>query len=493
MNMKSATRTTLRQTLEHLEAKMHRQVQLKANMIKTLPRQQQVSATNLLHYLTLRTEDIRPLQDELHDAGLSSLASAESHILYQLQSVLQHLDNPTAPSQRAVCNQRMGRTLLQQRTEQLFGPETNPAIPHIMVTFDTDFAEDHEKVQQLLLAGMNVARINCAHDDADVWSRMITNIRQASAATGVPCFIYMDLAGPKIRTEILGKGRKKGRAEFEELGPFFLAERGTDIPPKQIVIGCSLPGIVNQLRAGERVLFDDGLFEAQVESVAKGVALLEMLRISAKKPRLKAEKGINFPDTTLRVDALSVEDRAILPFVAHHADLIGYSFVSKPEDLQALQELLTSLCAGKAMPPIILKIETREAVNQLPALLLRGMTQPVFGVMIARGDLAVEIGFERMSEIQEEILWICEAAHVPVIWATQVLENLHKSGIATRSEVTDAAHAALAECVMINKGDHTLKVIEMLKDILQRTGGHRSKKSYFMRPLGIAKNFMAEQ
>ena len=99
------------------------------------------------------------------------------------------------------------------------------------------------------------------------------------------------------------------------------------------------------------------------------------------------------------------------------------------------------------------------------------MSAQAFGIMIARGDLAVEIGFERMSEIQEEILWICEAAHVPVVWATQVLETLNKSGMATRSEITDAAHAAMAECIMINKGDHTIEVIETLRDILQRTGG----------------------
>jgi pyruvate kinase len=111
--------------------------------------------------------------------------------------------------------------------------------------------------------------------------------------------------------------------------------------------------------------------------------------------------------------------------------------------------------------------------------------------MIARGDLAVEIGFERMSEIQEEILWICEAAHVPVIWATQVLENLNKSGIATRSEITDAAHAAQADCVMINKGSHTIKVIETLRDVLERIGGHHVKKRYTFRPLTIAKRFMA--
>ena len=96
-----------------------------------------------------------------------------------------------------------------------------------------------------------------------------------------------------------------------------------------------------------------------------------------------------------------------------------------------------------------------------------------------------------MSEIQEEILWICEAAHLPVIWATQVLENLNKSGLATRSEVTDAAHAALAECVMINKGVHIIHTIEALRDILARSGGHHVKKRFTFRPLAIASRFMA--
>ena len=109
--------------------------------------------------------------------------------------------------------------------------------------------------------------------------------------------------------------------------------------------------------------------------------------------------------------------------------------------------------------------------------------------MIARGDLAIEIGFERMSEIQEEILWISEAAHVPVIWATQVLETLNKSGIATRSEITDAAYAAMSECVMINKGDYIINVMKSLNDILKRSGSHHVNKRYTFRPMRIASDF----
>jgi pyruvate kinase len=173
--------------------------------------------------------------------------------------------------------------------------------------------------------------------------------------------------------------------------------------------------------------------------------------------------------------------------VAEHADLVGYSFVRNAADLKNLQDLLS---VYQKKPAIIIKIETSDAVKNLPALIMQGMHDNVFGVMIARGDLAVEIGFERLSEIQEEIMWICEAAHVPVIWATQVLETLNKSGIATRSEITDASYAASAECVMINKGNYVIKVIKTLNDILRRSGGHHIKKRYTFRSMQIALNYL---
>ena len=166
--------------------------------------------------------------------------------------------------------------------------------------------------------------------------------------------------------------------------------------------------------------------------------------------------------------------------------MVGYSFVRNTKDLIQLYEAL----GENQKLALVIKIETPEAVKNLPHLLFCGMRRENVGVMIARGDLAVEIGFERMSEIQEEILWICEAAHVPVIWATQVLENLNKSGMATRSEVTDAAHAALADCVMINKGNYIIQTMETLRDILLRSGGHHVKKRYTFRPLSIAMRFM---
>jgi pyruvate kinase len=106
--------------------------------------------------------------------------------------------------------------------------------------------------------------------------------------------------------------------------------------------------------------------------------------------------------------------------------------------------------------------------------------------MVARGDLGVELGFERLAEVQEEILWLCEAAHVPVIWATQVLESLAKDGTPSRAEVTDAAWSTRAECVMLNKGPHIVRTITFLRDVLARMGAHRDKGTSLMRRLDVA-------
>jgi pyruvate kinase len=200
--------------------------------------------------------------------------------------------------------------------------------------------------------------------------------------------------------------------------------------------------------------------------------------------KLRAEKGINLPDTKLNISALTPKDRQDLEFAARCGDLVCLSFVRRPEDVAELIQELDRL--GATNTGIILKIENRAAVEALPQILLTAMRRPVIAVMVARGDLGVEIGFERMAEIQEEILWLCEAAHVPVIWATQVLESLVKRGLPSRAEVTDAAMSGRAECVMLNKGPHILLALDFLCDVLARMEGHHSKKSSLMRKLSVA-------
>jgi pyruvate kinase len=410
------------------------------------------------------------------------MASSESHIRGQLLAISQRIGVQKEIPGNIFSYETAKRSMSKKATD-LFGKKQTDSVPYIMITFESSLADDYAKVKNLMQSGMNVARINCAHDDESTWFRMIQNIKRASKITGLSCKIYMDLAGPKIRTII----KDKGKLKVTEGQSIYLADESNMDDEKQTV-GCTVPGISEQLNTGEIVLFDDGLIEARVEKIEPGRAKLQVLRISSKKPVIKNEKGINFPDSSLLMPALTEYDINCLSFISKHADMVGYSFVRNTKDILQIHEAM-----GKQKKlSLIIKIETPEAVKNLPDLVFCGMREENIGVMIARGDLAVEIGFERMSEIQEEILWICEAAHVPVIWATQVLENMNKSGVATRSEITDAAHAALADCVMINKGTHIIRTMETLRDILIRSGGHHVKKRFTFRPLAIATRFMTK-
>ena len=182
--------------------------------------------------------------------------------------------------------------------------------------------------------------------------------------------------------------------------------------------------------------------------------------------------------------SLTAEDRIALAFVAKHADAVSLSFVRRPEDIHALHAELDRL--KRPAIAVVLKIETRAGFENLPRLLLEGLRRPPLAVMIARGDLAVEVGFERLAELQEEILWMCEAAHVPAIWATQVLDTLARTGVPSRAEITDAAASVAAECVMLNKGPFIDEAVRVLSDILGRMEKHHYKKRSLFRKLQVS-------
>ena len=249
-------------------------------------------------------------------------------------------------------------------------------------------------------------------------------------------------------------------------------------------IGCTLAGILKDVRIGEMIWFDDGKIGGVVEAI-KGKRLHVRIRHSpVKGGKLRGDKGINLPDSELNLPAMTDKDIQDLEFIAQHADMVGLSFANNVNDVRMLIEHLKKY--GDKQPGVVLKIETRSGFKNLPAMLLEAMTGPVCGVMIARGDLAVESGFERLAEVQEEILWLCEAAHVPVIWATQVLETLAKHGSPTRAEITDAAMGHRAECVMLNKGPYITHAVRMLDDILKRMQTHQFKKQSMLRELKLA-------
>jgi pyruvate kinase len=558
------------------------------------------SARNFLHYLALRRHDISRLQDELSALGLSSLGRSEPCVLGTIESVLavlERLAGHAPPIVPAAMTLDKGRALLEANTDALLGAPPRARRVRILVTMPSAAASDDEGealLERLLERGMDLLRINCAHDDEIAWGKMIANLRRAERKTGRQCRVLMDLGGPKLRTGPLPQGPRvvKIKPKRDDLGRVmanarvwltpseapesppepadvclpvphdwlarvepgtairFLDARGAGrklrvvarvgesrwaeagktsyvasdlslhdaaghtacvgvLPAKAITlrlhvgdtlvltriaeaagcdgalrISCLLPELFDDVRAGEPIWLDDGKIGGVVKRV--GVDEVEVTITAAPDhgAKLGSDKGINVPATELCVPFLSKKDEADLAFVARTADLVGLSFVRRPADVAELRGKLATL--GGERLGIVLKIETRQAFEAMPGLIFAAMPAAAAGVMIARGDLAVECGYLRLAEVQEEILWLCEAAHMPVIWATQVLEKLATEGIPSRAEITDAAMGERAECVMLNKGPHILDAVGALDNILQRMERHQNKKRAMLRHLRLA-------
>ena len=573
------------------------------------------SATNLAHYLAMRRIDLRPIQQRLSWLGVSSMGRAETHALANLDKVLGILHRlaglPWATlGEDEPVGSRRGPALLAHNAAALLGAAPAERTVRIMVTLPSAAATDEALIASLVGAGMDIARINCAHDSAADWVVMAERVRVAARKAGRPVRVLMDLGGPKLRTgpiaddppvlrlkpqrDALGRVATPARLGLRPAGSasrvvgaelslgvdaawlarleagdridltdtraasrkFTVVDRqpagvvvecrhttylGTetrlqlhrkghtgvdtglhDLPAaagtltlqrgdllhlvasglgqgaagggrgrraRPAVIACTLPAALARVRKGERVWFDDGRIGGVVRRVVRvsprgeGISRVEVDITQAREggERLAADKGINLPDTALDLPALTDKDIADLAVVARHADLVGLSFAQSASDVRTLREHLVALNAAHL--GLVLKIETQRGFEHLPEMLLAAMACPNAGVMIARGDLAVECGYERMAEVQEEILWACEAAHMPVIWATQVLETLAKTGLPSRAEITDAAMGERAECVMLNKGPHIVDAMRMLDNILRRMQDHQAKKRPLLRAL----------
>jgi pyruvate kinase len=444
------------------------------------------SLVNLAHYLALRQFDLRPIQRRLMVLGLSSLGRLESRVMPTLDAVINALcalssepaDYPAGTAETFFA----GEARLNDACDVLFGPPPLHRRERIMVTLPGEAAATPALLLDLAQRGMDVARINCAHDTPEIWRALATEIRKVGQQVGRPVSILMDIAGPKVRTGEVVYGETK---KLQVGGAFRLVADGAPRLSDDVEFSAavSLPEIVTHLEVGDRVRYDDGKLEGFVETVAPGEAVIRVTQVKAGGAKLKPEKGLNLPNTDLGLSPLTAKDESDLATVLECADMIGYSFVRRPGDIDLLETAIAQCGANGERPGLVAKIERPEAVSNLPDLIARARPRFRFAVMIARGDLAAEIGFERLAEMQEEILWICEAASVPVIWATQVLEGLVKDGVPSRGEMTDAAMAVRAECVMLNKGPAIREGVMLLDRLMGRMEGHMLKKTPTLRAL----------
>ncbi len=453
-----------------------------------------LSAKNLIRYLILRSTDLRKYQGTLSDLGLSSLRTAEGYVFSNLFNVVRNLSlirgNPfTLEPAVEIIGYTRSINLLRAHTSTLFQTSDGDPRTRIMVTLPAEAADDPSIIHELARHGMDIARINLSHGTQDDWGAMVEHIRDFERHTEMKIPIYMDLSGPKLRTSTIvyhdDFGKVKNSLPVQIGDRIFLRKASSSIQllKTERVIPVDLDSVVDDAHIDDLVLFDDGMVKARI--IDRQADQLELEVLECYKPKIGSHKGINLPGTRLNMPSLTDKDITDLPFVCRHADLMGYSFVRNAADVRFLHDQLERHNADRL--GVVYKIENQEAFDNLPDILIAGMERSRVGVMVARGDLAVEIGFERISEVQNEILWLCEAAHIPVIWATQVLDNLAKTGIPTRAEISDAALSAQAECVMLNKGPNITAAVQLLRNILARMEGHATKRKSELRALNVAR------
>ena len=558
-------------------------------------------AHNLVHYLALRKSDTQQLRSSLRRLGLYSLAHAERNVLGSIAAVLHALDRLTG--ERPADPKALEQALLtvpppsEEHKRAMLGPAPQGRDVSIMVTLPEEAADNPALAAEMIAAGMNLVRINCAHGDVATWERMIGNVRQAADEAGTECRVVMDLSGPKLRTGELkpgprvihirpkrdplgrviaprrirlipddtlqrgtkiavvpvprecieyaregdelrfrdtrGKKRRLSVAEKDDKGlvleswqgayiatgskltllredigeklvykvgelpaverPLLLRAGDTlvirrdNIPGEPAIedmdgnvlepahISCQQPEVFEYLSPGEEISLNDGKISGVIVGVSEEQLDVEITRAKPSGSRLRGYRGMNFPGSDIRLPGLTATDKANLAFIARHADAVSLSFIRNPKDVEMLLDELDELSGGEL--GLIVKVETKRGFKSLPKVMLTAMRRYPVAVMIARGDLAVECGWTRLAELQKEILWLCDAARVPVMWATQVLEQEAKKGLPSRAEITDAAESQHADCVMLNKGPHILAAIRTLDSVLRRMLTLRNRKT----------------
>lgn len=316
-------------------------------------------------------------------------------------------------------------------------------------------SDSPEMIRQMMLAGMNVARLNFSHGNYEDHAERIKRLRSVSEELDLPLMLLQDLQGPKIRVgELPDEGMRLNEGDSLTLLPI------ADHTGQPNTVSIDYDYVAEEAEPGTQVLLDDGLLELRVEKV-DGTAVHCTVVTGGV---LKSHKGVNFPTLNLRLPSMTEKDIRDLDFgVAQEVDIISLSFVRKPEDVQTLKDLLKE--KGSDIP-VLAKLEKPQAIANLEAIV-----DLCDAVMVARGDLGVEMSPEKVPMIQKQIIELCNRKGIPVITATQMLDSMIHNPRPTRAEASDVANAIIdgTDAVMLSGesavGDYPVESVKMLARI----------------------------
>ncbi len=569
------------------------------HMASIAPERRQ-SVRNLLHYLALSENNLRPLQQELAALGLNPLASPQAVTMASLNALLIVLrslaqqplseDEDVAPP----VDFQTGPLLLEQHSHAVLGRPAGKRSIRMVVTAPSEAATDPSLVRAMLAGGMDIMRINCAQDDVAAWLAMIDHCRRAQAELGRPCLVYADLAGPSlcsgplapqgqlrklqpkrnIRGQVLelaqcwivaddgrtpgddnvllappeffarirlndlirfkdAGGRKRtfairGRVDgawkaetnqtcYLEAGlPCHLERDGEKLAsgrfgallelvlPIRLRIGdqlvltrqpllgqaatytdkgrlqqpahihCTLAGAFGAVMPGERILFAGGKIAGIIADTDDEEIHVTVTQTPVEGGRLREGMRIHLPDSAIAVPALTPKDMDALEALHAKIDIVGMSHTCTAGDVASLYAHLRRLQAENSA--IMLKVDNVQAYDNLGNLLLASHERPAVAVLVERSELAGEVGIERLAELEERILRLCEAAHAPLIWGPQVLEGMAKNGQPARAELSGPVVAGRAAGVLLDKAEPVVPAVQFLNGTLERMSGRQAKQ-----------------
>jgi pyruvate kinase len=320
-------------------------------------------------------------------------------------------------------------------------------------------SESVEKLVALIEAGMNVARLNFSHGDFEEHGARIKNIREAAERTGKTVAILLDTKGPEIRTQTLEDGVAELKAGDE------LIISMTEVVGNSNKISVTYPGLIHDVSPGSKILLDDGLIGLEVTEVLEGELVTKVLNSGT----LKNKKGVNVPNVSVNLPALTDKDIADIKFgIEQGVDFIAASFVRRATDVLEIRELLDNSNGSEIH--IIPKIENQEGVDNIDEIL-----EVSDGLMVARGDLGVEIPAEEVPLVQKQLIRKCNYLAKPVITATQMLDSMQRNPRPTRAEASDVANAIFdgTDAIMLSgetaAGDYPVESVQTMHNIATRT------------------------
>ncbi len=322
--------------------------------------------------------------------------------------------------------------------------------------------ESQEKLEALLKAGMNVMRLNFSHGDFNEHQNRVNNLKKATAKTGIPAAVLQDLAGPKIRIGTF----KTESIVLKEGAKFTLTTDKVEGDESRVSV--NYPNFAKEVKKGHIVFLHDGRKKLEVLDV-KGSNVLCKVIVGGE---IKGKRGVNLPDSDLTISSLTDKDRIDLEFgIKNKVDFFALSFVRRASDITELRQILD---AKKSKAKIIAKIETPQALACIDEILALAD-----GVMVARGDLAIEIPAEKVPAAQKMLIRKCNELAKPVITATQMLESMIKAPVPTRAEVSDVANAIIdgTDAVMLSEettlGDFPVQAVEVMTKVAEQVEGGR--------------------